>query len=94
MAQERYIDADALINKLQMMYIPYPTISVPYTGGTMDQAINNVLQSTVPGAVNQALTMFRDHLIAAIQETATLKGTPCFLCKQRDCDELPARVHI
>ena len=92
-SQERYIDADALIDSLKKMYVPWPTVMVPYTGGTIDSAIGNVLQGSVPGAINSAFMMFRDALVKAIEETATLKGTPCFLCKQRDGDELPENVY-
>jgi uncharacterized membrane protein len=95
--QERYIDADALIEKLRAMAVPYPCISTPSYGSgsaSLDSALNSILSGSVGGAVHSALVQFQMQLIKAIEETATLKGTPCFLCKQRDCDELPAKVHI
>ena len=92
---ERYIDADLLIKNLMGAYVPTPTfISNSYgNSSSLDYALNSVLINSVGPAITYAVECFKQQVIKAIEESATLKGTPCFLCKQRDCDELPEDIH-
>lgn len=97
MANERYIDADALIKKLQGMWLSIPTVyagSCPSYGTySLDTAVEQMINSKLVPNIQSALNDFKHQLTLAIEETATLKGTPCFLCKQRDGDELPENVY-
>lgn len=96
MAQERYIDADKLVALINTMYIGMPTVPVPYNSmgtASMDAAIANMINNQIVTAVNSTLWQFKQELAKAVEACATLKGTPCFLCKQRDGDELPENVY-
>jgi hypothetical protein len=96
MAQERYIDADALVTKLRNMYVSAPAVYVPSygsSGSSLDAALQQILSNSVGGAMTAMINDFKHQIIMAIEQSATLKGTPCFLCKQRDGDELPQNIH-
>ena len=94
--QERYIDADALIEKLKDIFPFIGGLPIPYNnyGSTsFDSAMAAFVNQQVLPIISSSMDHFKFQIIQAIEDSATLKGTPCFLCKQRDSDEIPANPY-
>lgn len=87
MSKERYINAEALIRKLNYLSTQFYGYS-QYGSGQIESYISSQIQT----AVSMSLKSFIKDLTSAIDECATLDG-PCFLCRQKEGECVPPNLY-